>query len=348
MATRGSVTSGHAPEERVAIAVGVVMDEDRKQVLLARRPGHLRHGGLWEFPGGKQEPDESMEAALQRELLEELNLQVIAARRFLRVAHDYPDLSVDLHVWLVTEWQGNVRGMEGQLHEWVPVSALHERDFPEANLPIITALQLPRLYLVTPDLEEYGQQFFADARAILAAGTRLLQFRSLRLPAAGRPAVLRRLAGLCREHAATLLINGSVAEVLESGAGGLHLTAARQMEMHGRPVSRPLLLGVSCHDAAELGNAERMGADFAVLGPVSATRSHPGRPPLGWASFTEIIGEGRRVPVFAIGGIGAGDMSAVRGSGAWGAAMISGIWSAGDPAAAANRCLENLARAFRR
>jgi 8-oxo-dGTP diphosphatase len=339
-------TPGVAPE-RVPIAVGVIMDSGRRRVLLSRRPAHLRHGGLWEFPGGKQEPGELPEQALRRELHEELDLRVVAARPGLRIAHDYPDLRVELHVWFVTGWTGNARGREGQELEWVPVDELGARAFPEANRRIVTTLQLPPVYLVTPDLDTYEDEFFAAARAVLAAGIAMLQFRSRKLAVARRARVMGRLAVLCREYGATLLINGTAQEALAAGAGGLHLSASRQLALAERPVPGSMLLGVSCHDAAELVNAERLGADFAVLGPVAPTHSHPGRAPLGWPEYGRLVGEWPRLPVYAVGGIGAEDMPAVRASGAWGAAMISAVWSAGDPGAAAGNCLRNAARVFR-
>jgi 8-oxo-dGTP diphosphatase len=328
--------------------VGVIIDSRANRVLLTRRPAHLRHGGLWEFPGGKQEPGESADQALRRELFEELNLVVVTARPGLLVSHDYPDQHVELRVWLVTEWHGDVHGREGQEHEWVRIADLHTRDFPGANLPIIRALQLPRLYVITPDLDAYGQEFFEVARRLLSSGVSLMQFRSRRLEPASRPHVICRLAALCGEYGAALLINGTWEEALNAGAGGLHLPAVRHMEIPDRPIPASMLLGVSCHDAAELGHAERMGADFAVLGPVSSTRSHPGRAPLGWPEFARIIGQWRRVPVFAVGGVGAGDLSAARDAGAWGAAVISGLWSAGDPAAAVDAYLRGISRAFSR
>lgn len=335
----GSMAAENDDSGQLQIAVGVILDAHRARVLVARRPAHLRHGGMWEFPGGKQEPGESMDNALRRELREELNLHVVAARPFMRVPFDYPDVRVHLHVWVIDEWQGEPRGMQGQEHEWVPVAALQDRAFPEANLRIIAALQLPQLYLITPDLSHYGEEFFSATRSLLGAGVRLLQFRSRRLAAAERPQVLDRLASLCRATGARFMINGSAAEVLACGARGLHLTAARLMELEVRPLPRSFLIGASCHDAEELRQAEKIGADFAVLGPVARTCSHPGAPPLGWSGFTQLTGRGRQIPVFALGGLGPRDMTAAHQAGAWGLAMISAVWSAPNPEEVIGACL---------
>ena len=319
---------------RLQIAVGVILDARRQQVLIARRPDHARHGGMWEFPGGKQEPGETIEVALRRELLEELDLRVLTARPLMRVAHEYAGLRVQLHVWVVDKWLGEPRGMQGQQFEWVPVAALHERKFPRANLRIISALQLPELYLITPDLGSYGTEFFELTRTLLAAGVKLLQFRSYRLAAAERPEVLRRLSALCRESGTRLVVNGDAAEARACGADGVHLSARQLMGTRNRPLPRPLLVGASCHSAEELQQAERIEADFAVLGPVARTHSHPWITPLGWPGFQELALSTRQFPLYALGGLGPQDLDAARQAGARGVAMISAIWSAPDPAAA--------------
>ena len=319
---------------RLQIAVGVILDAHRRLALITRRPDQARHGGMWEFPGGKLEPGESMEDALRRELLEELDLRVLAAHPLMRVRHDYADLRVQLHVWVVDEWLGEPRGMQGQEHEWVPVSGLQERKFPEANLRIITTLQLPDIYLITPDLSHYGEEFFSTTKSVIAAGARLLQFRSHQLVAAERARVLRRLSALCRETGARLMINGIAAEVMEHQAQGVHLSVTHLLGLDARPLPRSFLVGASCHSAEELQQAERIEADFAVLGPVGRTHTHAGLTPLGWSGFQRLARSGRQVPVYALGGLGPRDLPAAHRAGAWGVAMISAIWSAPDPAAA--------------
>jgi 8-oxo-dGTP diphosphatase len=123
----------------IHVAAGVILNGS-EEVLLALRPLHKHQGGLWEFPGGKVEAGESVQAALARELLEELNLTVLASEPFLVIEHDYGDKHVKLDVWLVTRHEGETHGREGQELAWVPIAALSERSFPAANKPIVVAL----------------------------------------------------------------------------------------------------------------------------------------------------------------------------------------------------------------
>jgi len=123
----------------VHVAAGVVLSSDGC-VLIARRPDHVHKGGLWEFPGGKVEAGETVAQALARELYEELAIKVVSAEPLLEVRHNYPDKSVLLNVWCVTEFSGVPIGNEGQPLCWVRVEQLQNYSFPEANQPIIEAV----------------------------------------------------------------------------------------------------------------------------------------------------------------------------------------------------------------
>ncbi|MEZ5530251.1 MAG: 8-oxo-dGTP diphosphatase MutT [Porticoccaceae bacterium] len=123
----------------VHVAAAVILGTDGS-ILIARRPDHIHKGGLWEFPGGKVEDGETVSDALARELDEELAIQVLAAEPLLEVRHDYPDKSVLLDVWCVSEYRGEPRGNEGQPTRWVMPTQLIDFPFPEANQPIIDAV----------------------------------------------------------------------------------------------------------------------------------------------------------------------------------------------------------------
>ncbi|MDG9670707.1 8-oxo-dGTP diphosphatase MutT [Hahella sp. CR1] len=128
----------------VHVAVAVVLDQHNR-VLVARRPDHLHQGGLLEFPGGKVEPGETVLAALQRELFEEVGVQVDvsedAANPLIQIEHHYPDKHVLLDVWRVSRFSGEAQGREGQYVAWLDLNELDPEAFPAANREIIAALQ---------------------------------------------------------------------------------------------------------------------------------------------------------------------------------------------------------------
>ncbi len=123
----------------VHVAVGVVLDADRK-VLITRRAQHAHQGGLWEFPGGKVEAGESLLVALTRELREELGIVLGRTSALLQVHHDYGDKSVLLDVHVVWEFSGEAVGLEDQPLAWVAPEDLARYVFPAANMPIVAAV----------------------------------------------------------------------------------------------------------------------------------------------------------------------------------------------------------------
>lgn len=129
-----------APDAPVRVAVGVILDANRN-ILLTRRDRASHQGGLWEFPGGKLEPGESLQAALARELQEELAITVERTSALLQVCHDYGDKQVRLEVHVVWQFSGTALPREGQPMVWVAPAELPSVTFPAANRPIVAAIQ---------------------------------------------------------------------------------------------------------------------------------------------------------------------------------------------------------------
>lgn len=126
--------------KQIDVAVAIMLNTEQ-QVLTSWRQPHQHQGGLWEFPGGKRESDESMFDALQREIHEELGVSVETAEPFVRIEHDYGDKQVSLDVWLVSHFIGEPQGKEGQALRWQAINELEKDAFPAANAAIIEALQ---------------------------------------------------------------------------------------------------------------------------------------------------------------------------------------------------------------
>lgn len=122
----------------VKVAVGIVLRDDT--VFIALRNSSQHQGGLWEFPGGKCESSESAQAALARELKEEIGIAVIESSFFKKIAHDYGDKQVELHFYKVTAFDGEPEGSEGQQVSWVAINELSAYQFPEANQQIVSEL----------------------------------------------------------------------------------------------------------------------------------------------------------------------------------------------------------------
>ena len=307
---------------RVHVAAAAIFD-GRGRVLISRRPAHLHQGDLWEFPGGKLEPGESVECALYRELYEELGIRVQAARPLIRVLHDYHDKSVLLDVWRVDHFTGTALGCEGQAIEWVSIDALGGYCFPAANTPIIKAVSLPDRYLVTPAPGLDHEVFLDELENTLACGISLVQLRAKLLPDAALHTLVPKVQQRCRQAGARLLLNTGTAVAAELGVDGVHLTSACLRALSARPSGQ--LVGASCHTIEEVQHAGDLGLDFVVVSPVKQTTSHPDARPLGYEGLLQMT-ERATVPVYALGGMQPPDMDEVFRHGAQGIAAISGLW----------------------
>lgn len=129
-----------SPRQSIRVAAGILRD-DLGRVLIAQRPADKHAGGAWEFPGGKLDTDEEPRQCLDRELGEELGIEVLAAQPFLDYAHAYPDRDVYLHVFRVTQWRGRPRGLENQPLRWAAPGDLLDIGILPADRPIVAALQ---------------------------------------------------------------------------------------------------------------------------------------------------------------------------------------------------------------
>ena len=143
------------------------------------------------------------------------------------------------------------------------------------------------------------------------------------------PEQYRQLAELalarCSGPSVGVMLHGGPQLLSEfSDAAGLHLPWREAQRLSERPVAANAWLGVSCHSAEQLRQAERLGADYAVLGPVLPTASHPGEPTLGWEAFEQLVAAAR-LPVYALGGMQPGHIAKARALGGQGIAGI-GFW----------------------
>ncbi len=123
------------------VAAAALIDVDGR-VLIAQRPVGKQFGGLWEFPGGKIEPGERPEAALIRELAEELAISVKAAclAPLSFASHAYEDFHLLMPLYACWRWEGFVQGREGQALKWVKAGALRDHPMPPADGPLIAPL----------------------------------------------------------------------------------------------------------------------------------------------------------------------------------------------------------------
>ncbi len=305
----------------VEVAVAVIERADG-MFLMASRPMDKVYAGWWEFPGGKIEVGESPMAALKRELREELGIEAVRAWPWLNRAFVYPHARVMLRFFRVTDWRGDPHPHEGQTLAWTQARAPEVDPILPANGPILKALRLP-LECAISEADKLGVEVFLERLSRrLEQGLGLVQLREKSMPAPAFTALAERVADLCREAGAILMLNGDI-DLAERLGAGVQLTSAQLAGLTSRPELE--WVAASCHDAGELARAAALELDFVVLSPVLPTGSHPGAATLGWDRFRELLRD-CPLPVFALGGLGMADLDTARGHGAHGVALKSQAW----------------------
>lgn len=320
-----SASASEAGVKEVHVAVAVIVRDGR--VLIARRPDHVHQGGLLEFPGGKVEPGESVQAALVREIAEETGLRVPedSLEPVIGIRHDYGDKRVFLDVWETRAAEGEATGCEGQPVEWLTPDQLRDEDFPAANRPIIRALRLPRQLAITGETGDLEPTVKRLEVGLEVARPPLVVLRAPALSERAYHQLAEEAVSVCDRAGVALMVHGGP-DIFRAtpGARGLHLPWREAAALSARPVPHEVWLGVSCHSRQEIDHAEAIGADYVTLGPVQPTESHPGAPTLGWPAFAKLVSEAA-LPVFALGGLSSGDIQEARQLGGQGIAGI-GFW----------------------
>ncbi len=309
----------------VEVAAAVMLRADGREFLLAQRPEGKVYAGYWEFPGGKVEPGETVCQALIRELQEELGITVTACSPWLTRQFTYPHATVRLNFWRVTAWDGEIgitAPLEHSAVEWLEIGqAARVAPILPANDPILKALSLPTTMAITMAEIESTERQLERLEDALNAGLRLVQVRDKKLPPAQRLWFAETVRQLARSHGALVVINDDEELARGIGADGIHLSAARLAACQQRPDFT--WVGASCHNAAEITRAGELGFDYALLGPVLPTLTHPESSGIGWAEFENLLA-GNTLPVFALGGMKPEFMTEAQGHGAHGLALMRG------------------------
>ncbi|QJR13868.1 Nudix family hydrolase [Usitatibacter palustris] len=297
------------------VAAAVIENPDGT-FLLAQRPEGKAYPGYWEFPGGKIEAGEDARAALVRELEEELGIRATALTPWITRIHKYTHAHVRLHFLRVTAWEGEPRPLEDQAIAWQRIGATNVSPMLPANAPILAALALPAVMIVS-DAEGLGiDAWIAKLTERALVEPVLVQVREKGMGWQPLQHMISRALARAGSVGARIVVNSDCGAFPQ--ASGVHLTSKALMAATARPEGD--LVGASAHDERELDQAAKIGVDYAVVGPVKATPSHAGVAPISWERFAALARE-RPMPIYAIGGLTRADLVEARRHGAHGVAL---------------------------
>lgn len=331
-----SNTSTMTDKKVLHVAVGLIMLN--QQVLISWRNASQHQGNRYEFPGGKIEVDETPEQGLIRELREELGIEVQHPIRAQQLCYDYPEKTVCLHVFKVTQFSGEPRGHEGQHIRWVAQQDLAQYQFPDANTPILRVAQCPEQYLIS--YEQTAGQSLTDwlnfhvqhvpERAWLYVRHHQLgsdEYQQvIEQLSQARPDL--QLVGMYRHISAfkdsSIQLAGVHYTKQDLSEASLLQTTLQQTLSH-QIVPPAWLRFAACKTEQDIQAAQQLSMDAIILGPVNATLTHPEASPLGWQEWQQLCLQSN-VPVYALGGVTKQDVLNVQQYGGFALAGIRGFY----------------------
>lgn len=295
----------------IHVAVGAIVKDGC--VLLAKRAAHQHQGGLWEFPGGKVEAGELIQTALIRELEEELAITATEFKPLIQICHQYSDKSVLLDVWRVLDFEGEPRGVEGQPLEWVSFEQLHNYEFPAANKPIVSALLLPNIIAITPEVGSVDKLEVFIERALMQ-GADSIHIRAPQLSAEETwhlynfaKEKLPQPCGICWLNSGHVVNEFGELSLSSRRLNSVSAIHWKNTHRHFKAHYPTQWSSLACHDLSDVTAAEQLGFDCVTLSPVNPTLSHPSARSIGWEPFSQWVAQAT-IPVYALGGMKVGDL----------------------------------------
>jgi 8-oxo-dGTP diphosphatase len=302
------------------VAAGILLKADGS-FLLGSRPEGKPYAGYWEFPGGKLESGETALTALNRELVEEMGIHVTAATPWIVQTFEYPHAKVRLAFFRVTAWDGEITAHEGQQFAWQMPGKLNVSPILPANGPILRGLALPDVMMIS-NVAELGEAVFLER--LQRATPAWLILREPQMNGEKYRQLAEQALAIAKRQGTRVLLHDAVELALELNADGVHLPARSLLSLQKRPALD--WVGASTHNAAELSAASYLALDYALLGHIAETPSHPDCAPLGWEGLKALLAEGWPLPVYALGGMSKDDVAIAQEHGAQGVALMRAAW----------------------
>ncbi len=282
----------------IKAVVAILYAKNNTQILITKRRKNQFMPNYWELPGGKIETGEDEEDALARELQEELGIKTLRISLKHVMTHHYKDKTVNLSIYNVESYKGNVTGTEGQDIRWCNLQNLSNYKLLPTMRIIINRIRLPEYYWITPD-ERDPELLLQKCQNHLITGAKIIQLRSKDLI---EHSYIGKIHNLCQSYEARLILNVPN-KTFKEPCDGWHLTSEELLKYSKRPCANNKLLGASAHNMKEAKYAETISVDYISLAPIEETPSHPNATPLGWEVAKDIVSKSN-LPVYLLGGMG--------------------------------------------
>ena len=289
----------------IDVAIAILLHQNN--VLVGWREAKQHQGNKHEFPGGKLEEGETPLAACRREIYEEVGIGLHEWHAFDVIVHEYEDVIVKLHLFHAVVPTALLNEIQ-QPWSWYSREELLNLNFPKANLAIIQRLYWPHQIKISAQLDEVAQ---------------LKQDQLLYWRVEGTQQQLTELAKRSVKHLSRLIVNVDIFEQLnpiqQQAISAIHLKQPQLMALKPGDLQIGKRYIAACHDLASMQQAQNIGCDAILLSPVLPTATHPEAVALGWEQFKCWVSQ-VDIPVFALGGMQAGDLAIAKEQSGYGIA----------------------------
>ena len=289
----------------IDVAIAILLHQNN--VLVGWREAKQHQCNKHEFPGGKLEEGETPLAACRREIYEEVGIGLHEWHAFDVIVHEYEDVIVKLHLFHAVVPTALLNEIQ-QPWSWYSREELLNLNFPKANLAIIQRLYWPHQIKISAQLDDLAQ---------------LKQDQLLYWRVEGTQQQLTELAKRSVKHLSRLIVNVDTFEQLnpiqQQAISAIHLKQPQLMALKPGDLQIGKRYIAACHDLASMQQAQNIGCDAILLSPVLPTATHPEAVALGWEQFKCWVSQ-VDIPVFALGGMQAGDLAIAKEQGGYGIA----------------------------
>jgi 8-oxo-dGTP diphosphatase len=320
---------------------------DYEEYLLSQRSPKQSFAGLWEFPGGKIEQKESPLCALQRELMEELgiNIDTQSCQKLMLIPWRYDDLHINLHIYQVHHYALSPYSAENQKIAWWKKTDITSSILPPANRGLVGAISLPPCYAIS-GMASSPQDFLQKTQNASTKGVKLLQIR-MPFPQWKEwnrdKDFIKQLKSIMKRSNCRMLLNSQCVEGIDKaevplenwrfsedleGFSGWHIRAG---DLTKKKLSKAVkhysnyLWGSSVHNEEELLMSENIGVNFMCISPILPISSDPSKKPLGFEQTKRLL-QLSATPVYYLGGMNLLHLPYIQQNQAMGIAGISNFW----------------------
>jgi 8-oxo-dGTP diphosphatase len=294
------------------VVVGVIFNA-KNEVLIAKRKPEQFKADFWEFAGGKVEEGESITTALERELNEELGIQIIHYNYQFNFIQNYSQKTVDLAVFVISQYTGKIIGKEGQEIQWVGRKNIKNYQLLPTVMPIFNRLTLAKIY----NILNYDNNFWQN----LEQKKHQMQMLQLRSKTDVKSSKIEKIYQICQKNNIKLILNIPNTKENLKFCDGYHITSKN---LTNPEIYITKIISCATHNENEIQLANQINADIITLSPVRTTTTHPNATTLGLKQ-AGVLAKNSNALVYFLGGMQKNDVSLAQKNNAFGVAGITNL-----------------------